>query len=103
MPLPRPKATLKQYRILYSGILDHPGYSGGLHSETGLVHDCSFVSRHAQTSKFVFEVFVKNVQILAVGARDEVMKEVSVSCSGNMSSRIGAPRTGIKDNEVLGG
>src|SRR5689334_19289213 len=91
MLLPRPEPTLKQQRILYSSILDHPSYSGGPHFETGLIHDYSFVSRQAQPPKFVLEVFVKNVQILAVGARDEVMKEVGVSCARNMTSSISAP------------
>src|SRR5439155_1093169 len=70
--------------------------------EPRLVHDRFFVASEAEPSKLRFEVVFKHSQMLAVGSRNEIMEEVSVSGSWNMGSRVGVPRPSIQDNDVLG-
>jgi len=44
---------------------------------------------------------MKYGKTLLVCSGNEVVEEIGIPCSGNMGSRIGGPRTGIEDGDVL--
>jgi hypothetical protein len=44
---------------------------------------------------------MKDSKTLLVCSGNEVVEEIGIPCSGNMGSRIGGPRTGIEDDDVL--
>ena len=99
--LPGSKAAFKHQRGSHPSVLKHPSDSCSPHSEPRLVYDCSFVSSQAEPSKFRFEVPMKYSKTLGICSGNEVVEEIGISCSGNMGFRIGGPRTGIEDDDVL--
>ena len=44
---------------------------------------------------------MKYGKTLLVCSGNEVVEEIGIPCCGNMASRIGGPRTGIEDDDVL--
>src|SRR5690348_17245671 len=99
--LPGSKAAFKQQWSSHPGVLKRPRNSCGPHSEPRLVYDCSLVANQAKSSKFRLKVSMKYSKALLVCSGNKVVEEIGVPCSGNMGSRIGGPRTGVEDDDVL--